>query len=63
MTELYKYAEYSGDETRVRNQVMKMSHRYAHVKETEKLRECDVSFSLICPEEMAFGKDGIVGLQ
>jgi len=63
VTELYKYAEYSGDETRVRNQVMKMSHRYAHVKETAQLHECDVSFSLICPEEMAFGKDGIVGLQ
>lgn len=65
VTNLYKYPEFSSDETRVRDQVMKMSHRYAHVKQTAeaKLTEGDVQFELIVPDEMAFGKDGIAKLQ
>jgi len=66
VTDLYKYPEFSADETRVRDQVMKMSHRYARVKQTtvRELRAAeDVAFQLVLPEEMPFGKDGIAKLQ
>ena len=64
MTNLYKYPEFSRDETRVRDQVMKMSHRYAHVKQTTTAgTDGDVQFQLTVPDEMPFGKDGIAKLQ
>lgn len=65
VTELYKYPEFSRDETRVRDQVLKMSHRYAHVKQTAaaNLKEGEIQFELLVPQEMAFGKDGIAKLQ
>lgn len=65
VTNFYKYPEFSGDESRVRDQVMKMSHRYAHVKQTASAnaKQGDIDFELVVPEEMAFGKDGIAKLQ
>jgi len=63
VTDLYKYPEFSGDETRVRDQVLKMSHRYAHVKQTAEVKEPEVQFILLVPDEMAFGRDGIAKLQ
>jgi len=65
VTLLYKYPEFSQDETRVRDQVMKMSHRYAHVKQnaSANLKEGDVQFELVVPDDMAYGQDGIAKLQ
>lgn len=65
VTNLYKYPEFSADETRVRDQVLKMSHKYGHVKKTSpaKLGERDIDFILTIPDDMAFGNDGIAKLQ
>jgi len=65
LTEQYKYPEFSTEETHVRDSVMKMSHRYSHVKSSvsHDAAKDDVHFELLVPTEMAFGKDGIAKLQ
>jgi len=62
VTDMYKYPEFSQDETRVRDQVMKMSHRWRHVRTTDDKKLEDIIFYLDLPNEMFYGKDGVAKL-
>jgi transglutaminase 1 len=62
LTLQYKFPEFSSDETRVRDQVMKMSHRYRHVKASRDTSKDDVIFQLKMPDQMPYGTDGVAEL-